>query len=104
MPCWEVNTVTVEFKASNRRMLEDAINSLGWKAEFSGSQVTLITPNGPIRLDLSDQQHTIDQSDLDNIWKLKREYSKKTIYAAARKYGWSVQKASSANTFAVQRR
>jgi len=89
MPCWEVNLISVEFKATNRKLLDKAIESLGLKVvvEYGGR---LNLSNG-IKIDLNRGIATVEESQQSGLNALKVAYSKESLKQVARQNGWQVQ-------------
>jgi len=88
MPCYEVRTVSVEFKAENKSMLNAALSKIGLPSrELADGRLVLGT--GQIVLDLDNGKAVVQdgcQGELNNI---KRAYSREAIKAAAKKCQWS---------------
>ena len=75
MPCWEVRTISVEFQAKHRDLLDQAISVVGLRVrELGRNRIGL---NNGITLDLdkntAEFQYASQQSDLN---RLKQEYSR----------------------------
>ena len=91
MPCWEVNLMTVEFKARHWPLLEKALQSL--KMGFCYDEVRGVVQVGrSIRIDLNKQQVTADAREFYRVNELKRAYSLAAVNAAAKKNRWAVRK------------
>ena len=92
MPCYEVRTMSVEFKAENRQLLDAAIRNSNILVtgknegviEFAYGKIVLNTNTG-----IAEVQDRY-QSKLNEI---KRNYSKECIKAAAKKMQWNVKMA-----------
>lgn len=91
MPCYEVNKVSVAFKAAHADLLEKAIQSLGWThaKDFNATDTTYVLGNG-IRLNLTTGQATVNQGQQPMLNELKRAYSHQAIKMAADLRGWKV--------------
>lgn len=100
MPCYTVNTMTVEFIASNRSILDAAIAALGW--------TTTAYANKPDRLrvwstdyadiiELDFTAKTASSSNQKVVNELKRAYSREAIKTAARLKSWQNQHNSTTN-------
>jgi len=90
MPCYEVRTVSVEFRAENRKLLDAAIESLGGQMSIvqeSGDR--LILGYGAITLDLAAGRAEVRGGYQDRLNELKRAYSREAVKAAAKKCQWS---------------
>lgn len=93
MPCYEVRTVTVEFRAENKRLLEAAVEELGWnlQSSISGNAVVRIPGSGVITLNLEKGTAKFDDYLQYHVNQLKRSYSKQTVKRLAKVQGWAVQ-------------
>jgi len=84
MPCWEINTMSVDINATNRDLLETAIKSLGLAYERAGNDFYVagfsITGNQAV-IQAGRQQDTLNA--------IKRQYSKETIKKVAKAKGWT---------------
>ena len=89
MPCYEVQTYSIEFKASNRALLDAAMKSLSWVPDSSGTEfVTLL--GGGIVLNLKTGMATVQDGCREHLNTLKRAYSRQAIGAAARTNKWQL--------------
>lgn len=92
MPCFEVRRVTVEFRAENKRLLEAAVEELGWKLWKNPKGKWLVkTPQGGITLDLKSGNAEFDDYLQGTVNKLKRSYSKQVVKKVAKLQGWSTR-------------
>lgn len=89
MPCYQIRTMSVEFKADNRDLLDAALAALGWKVfeQFSGQ---LIVGNGEIKINLKAGIAEVQIGAQSKLNELKRAYARQSINAAAKKAGWQV--------------
>ena len=92
MPCWEVNTVSVEFHAKHVALLEKAFESLDWVRDlyWNADKSLCRLPNG-IELDLRAGRAECPVSQQPRLNELKRAYSKQAIKLAAKLGGWQNQ-------------
>lgn len=90
MPCYEVRTVSVEFKAENRRLLDDAIRSSTLQVTETGDK-TITFGWGEIVLDLKAGTAAVADGYQHKLNELKRAYSKECIKAAVKKMWWGVK-------------
>ena len=89
MPCYEVRTVNVKFKARHLGLLKKAIEALGWKcAGISGGLMRVETDTSRFTLDLMSQKAVILSSQQSQLNQLKQQYSKEAIKRAAKLQGW----------------
>ena len=94
MPCWEVRTVSVEFYAKNRALLEKSLQELGWRVKENSAQAIVAFPKdsyNQITLDLMTGQASFVKGDQGNLNALKRAYSQQAIKLAAKLNGWQVR-------------
>jgi len=92
MPCWQVQTVSLDLKTLNKDHLEAAIKSLGWTMNRYGIQTDkgTITINGTT---ISGRRMT--DTDLATIGgQIKRQISVEIIKAAAARNKWGVVQAA----------
>lgn len=82
MPCWQVNIITVEFKAAHRELLLKALKQLNFGYDTLGSKIVV----GQIEIDLESQSVTIRGNSLvKQVNKIKRAYSEQVILEVARR-------------------
>ena len=104
MPCYQVNTMTLDFHALDRDVFDRAVKTLDWTIDQTGDYVRtgmggkkFIHRGDFVRIDRfdmtidfaqgivnvpSNQQHRVNQ--------LKRAYSMEAIKTAAMRNGWSM--------------
>lgn len=93
MPCWEVRTVNVEFKAANAALLDKALKELGWQYRVDGKIVRVSgrsAYDSTIELDLVAGRATIQPEQQARLNELKRAYAKQAVKLAAKLNGWRV--------------
>lgn len=102
MPCYQVNMVSVEFKAQSREHLEAALKQLGWQFDDLGSQIRV--NYGAMRIDLDSERVRLPdtQAAYRSLNQLKVAYSQQVIQTKARKHRW-VLKQRAANKFEARR-
>ena len=91
MPCWQVRTISVEFKAQHRDLLDEALNDLGWEVLEQNVYGILVRPKGSrdsIRLDLVRGEATFDEQMQDRLNELKVGYSRAAVRKVAKQKGW----------------
>jgi hypothetical protein len=79
MPCYQVNTVSLDFQAGNLELLQKAAARLG---------LVLRTADGTLVATLAGNQASCQASDVPLINKLRVEYSREIVGHAALKLGW----------------
>jgi len=93
MPCYEVRTYSVEFKAANRAIFDAAIGVLKWKPDWEVSD-RLSFDGGKIVIDLNKGTATVQDDAAGTVQgrlnELKRAYSRQSIVSAAKKRGWQI--------------
>lgn len=90
MPCYEVRTLSVEFKADNRQLLDTAIKTTGMMIWQHDADVINLE-YGSIILDLTTGTAKVQDGYQDKLNELKRAYSKECVKAAAKKAAWNVK-------------
>ena len=94
MPCWEVRTVNVEFKAAHADLLDKAIKALGWKSQkLDANNLWVFSGWGAMTLNLATGKSTIREDQQAKLNELKRAYSAQAIKLAAKLNGWQVKTA-----------
>ena len=89
MPCYEVNTMSVEFKADHVDLLEQALDVLGWVRDWNVAKTFCRASNG-IELDLRTGKAEIRDGQGGLLNELKRAYSQQVIKKVAQKNHWTV--------------
>ena len=108
MPCYEVRTVSVEFKAANIDLLKRAIKKEGHRIEWEDSElVSFTTKTGKFCLiDLKNSAIKSDDMDERGIASfansLKRAYSAVVLDEVAKKQKW-MKKDLGQNRYQLQR-
>ncbi|MFH0901556.1 MAG: hypothetical protein V2A73_13090 [Pseudomonadota bacterium] len=89
MPCWEVRTMSVEFKAKHHKLLKQAIEALGWTYESTAEGLKVKGSSwGTFTVDLASQKAEINSSQQSMLNRLKQQYSKEVLKQAAKLRGW----------------
>jgi len=88
MPCYEVRTVSVEFKAENRKLLDAALDKIG-SIHCTLADGRLVIDGGVIVLDLANGKAVVQDGQQNQLNELKRAYSREAVKAAAKKCQWS---------------
>lgn len=93
MPCYQVQTVSVEFHVAHVDLLEQAVRSLGWSSVVSADRrrwtVGPYMQSIAIDLDAGKADVRIDQRIYLN--QLKRAYSQQAVKLAAKLGGWQLK-------------
>ena len=96
MPCWEVNLMTVEFKARNIKILQQALREL--KISFNtykDKRISFRYQGNSYNIDLESQSITFEGRNKEGwefVNKLKQTYTSVAIKEAAKKNKWAVRK------------
>lgn len=88
MPCYEVQTMSVEFTAQHRDLLDKAIGALKWNVVVE-SAGRLVLQNGMIVLDLNNNTAQVTNGWQRQLNELKRAYSQQCIDRVARLNAWT---------------
>jgi len=81
--------MSVEFKAKHRKLLERAIEALGWVHEDMPSGLRVkIGAWSSFTIDLASQKAEVQSSQQSSLNQLKQQYSKEALKRAARLRGW----------------
>jgi len=88
MPCWEVQSLSVEFHAEHLDLLKAALKALG--ISFTATADGLLLGNG-MTLDLKSGRATLDAAQQQQLNAIKREYSRQAIKRAALRNRWNVR-------------
>jgi hypothetical protein len=88
MPCYSVNLLSVNIEASDREILETAINKLGLKYRRQKDDFFITTDYGTINITGNQaKMPALMQSKLNEI---KQAYSAAVIEKAAEEFSWTV--------------
>ena len=92
MPCYEVNTVSVEFKIAHRNLLEAAVKVLGWSIRSNTTTSVLVEDQSfnSLLIDLVGGKVSIRDGQQGVLNQLKRAYSLEAVKLAAKVGGWKV--------------
>jgi hypothetical protein len=89
MPCYQVNTVSVDFKAKSIPMLEAALKALKWDYKFQNDEM-LFTRG--MTINLKADRATIDRYDQTLLNQLKVAYSTQVVMSQADKRRWVIKR------------
>lgn len=92
MPCYQVQTVSVEFKIAHRDLLDKALKTLGWAFVNNGQHYTIcLSPTSRnILLDLGTGKATLNNDQQGKLNELKQAYAMEAIKLATQSVGWRV--------------
>jgi len=89
MPCYQVNTVSVDFQAGNLALLQKAATALGLLVVDGGSLGREVRDrSGGIIATLRDNKAICRAEQVATVNKLRVQYSREIIGHAALKLGW----------------
>lgn len=86
MPCYTVQTLSVEFKAKHTDLLLEAAESLGLNCEIKGHIASI--DYGAIKINLETQQAEYKSYHQNTLNNLKVAYSTKAVEKVAQKRKW----------------
>ena len=93
MPCYQVNTVSLDFQAGSLELLKKAAALLGLEVRASGQRREVVEKAGYVIATLEGNKATCSQANLAIVNKLRVQYSKEIVNHATLKLGWQkVQK------------
>ena len=87
MPCYQVNTLSVDFVAGDLELLRKAAAVLGLTVEHRGAWRQLLKGGIPIAV-LNGQKARCAAEQVATVNKLRVEYSRQIVGQAALKLGW----------------
>ena len=94
MPCWEIRTISIEFKARNQELLTEVLKQMKLNYSVDGKVVTIRYGSSSIRVDLENEKvsflETAPNARLINS--IRVEYSKAAVLKAAKLRKWAVRK------------
>jgi len=88
MPCYSINTMSVDINATNRDLLESAIKSLGLRYDRSGNDFHVAVP-ALGNIVISGAQAVINPDAQNTLNSIKVAYSKESIKKVAKAKGWT---------------
>ena len=91
MPCYVVQLQSVEFKASNRELVEAMLTANDYRFRRSGNVFVMYA--GTTKIDLDSGKIETTNPDFAN--KIKRQYSEHILKVAAKKKKWVLKKKAS---------
>ena len=91
MPCYQINTIKVEFNMKHFSLLEKAVQSLKWKIRAMHNGFAVWDEIGKALFTVINGETTVRESDKFRVNALKCAYSKEAIKYAAQKAGWVKQ-------------
>ena len=89
MPCWEVNTYTLAFKATNVKLIVEVLNEMNLNPKYNKECNEIKTSIGIFNLETGDVE--VDYRNRFKVNLFRKNYSKKVIEVAAKKYKWNIK-------------
>ena len=94
MPCYEVNLMTVEFKAKYKEILILALKKLGYQARENGRGEVI---TNVFTFDLQNQKVSFPKGFTNPMNEIKRKYSEIVLEQVAKKRRWVLKRQSEKN-------
>ena len=88
MPCYQVNTVSLDFQAGDQALLQKAASALGLEVRAIGDRRELLTRSGRLVATLVKDKATCREAEVATVNKLRVQYSREIVGHAALKLGW----------------
>jgi hypothetical protein len=88
MPCYSVNTVSLDFQAGDLTLLQKAAASLGLTVRALGDRREIVDRNGNLVATLTQGKATCSNANVATVNKLRVQYSREIVGHAALKLGW----------------
>lgn len=104
MPCWTVNTISVELKAADWELLKKAVASLGYVNAFvdEAAKIIRFTYAGrTVTVERDRIYHAVGTESV--VAEIKRGYAQTVVKAAAERFRWGVKQAGE-NKLQISRR
>ena len=101
MPCYQMNTVTMEIKAKNADMIIEVLEEMNLRPVPNQWRTRIQTNIGEVDLNTGTFETQNYNSDIVNQFRV--EYSKKALKVAAKKNKWVVKKRAGKNKFVAKK-
>ena len=88
MPCYSVNTVSLDFQAGDLGLLKKAATALGLEVRAVGDRREILDQSGALVATLVQGKATCSQANVAVVNKLRVQYSREIVGHAALKLGW----------------
>ena len=88
MPCYSVNTVSLDFQAGDLGLLKKAATALGLEVRAVGERREVLDRSGALVATLEQGKATCSQANVATVNKLRVQYSREIVGHAALKLGW----------------
>jgi hypothetical protein len=88
MPCYSVNTVSLDFQAGDLALLQKAAAALGLEVRALGDRREVVDRSGNLVATLVKGKATCSQANVATVNKLRVQYSREIVNHASLKLGW----------------
>jgi len=88
MPCYSVNTVSLDFQAGELTLLKNAAGVLGLEVRAFSDRREIVDRAGNLIVTLAQGKATCSQANVALVNKLRVQYSREIVGHAALKLGW----------------
>jgi len=88
MPCYSVNTVSLDFQAGDLGLLQKAAAALGLEVRVRGERREVVDRAGNLVATLENGKAKCSQANVAVVNKLRVQYSREIVGHAALKLGW----------------
>ena len=88
MPCYSVNTVSLDFQAGDLTLLKKAAAVLGLEVRALGDRREIVDRSGNPIATLAQGKATCSEANVATVNKLRVQYSREIVGHAALKLGW----------------
>jgi hypothetical protein len=103
MPCWTIQTNTLDLKVANKGLLGKALESLGYKPTMLQDGSLVFMHEGR-QVKIMDGKIEVPVGKESIVDKIKAAYSTEVLKYASQKFGWSMTKGKKENTYNISRR
>jgi hypothetical protein len=102
MPCYSVNTVSLDFQAGDLGLLQKAAKALGLEVRVKADRREVVDRSGNLIATLEKGKATCGQANVALVNKLRVQYSREIVGHAALKLGWQ-KTAKTENKFLLRK-
>jgi hypothetical protein len=88
MPCYSVNTVSLDFQAGDLALLQKAAAVLGLQVRALADRREVVDRSGNLVATLQKDKATCSRANVATVNKLRVQYSREIVSHAALKLGW----------------
>ena len=102
MPCYSVNTVSLDFQAGDLGLLQKAAAALGLEVRVRGDRSEVVDRAGNLVATILQGKATCSSANVPIVNKLRVQYSREIVGHAALKLGWQ-KTAKTENKFLLRK-